>query len=392
MKRVLSLLCLLTLLASCSLGRTESVLRHPDQPIVVGVLLGGGGMASLSDENEEAIRKAEADILRELNPNIEVIYKRTEGDPNLALKELNELNNQGVSYVVGPFTSNEVAYVSNSAAQSNTVLISPSSTAPFLASANNTLFRLVPDDRLQAKYLAASLLKDGVKDLIIVARSDVYGQQLSSLASSAFTSGGGNKVEPLYYPLQMKYGETNLWPELIRDLRSAIDESAGEGKVGILAIGFDELTEFFSLLAKENLHDSVVIYGSEMLAKNSAIKSDDRLAQFLLDSGARFALFETERSIEIEKGAGPLSGLRFEALAAYDALWLAVLASYHHSSPSSLRDASRAVRSAARAFSGMTGDLKLNEHGDRSEGSFKSWSLRLNEMGEFEWYRASSTL
>jgi len=393
MKKALCFLLLLVCTAGCSTGSTALEQRGSDKQIRVGVLLGGGGMTSLSDENEEAIRRAEADILRELNPYLEVSYKRTEGNPNLALKKLNQLIEEGVSYVVGPFTSNEVAYIIHPAVQSNTTLISPSSTAPFLAYSDNTLFRLVPDDRLQAKYLATSLLNDEVKNLVIVARNDIYGQQLSSLISSAFRSGGGKNVEQFNYALQMRHGQTDLWPDLMRELRPVIDEfkESEQNKAGILAIGFDELKDFFSLLAEENLDDRFAIYGSEMLARNRAIKSDANLAKFLANSGASFALFATDRSTEIDMGDGPLSGLRFEALAAYDALWLAVLASYHNDSPSGVRAASRAVRSAARDFSGMTGPIKLNQYGDRAGGYFEFWNLRLNERGEFEWSRAGST-
>ncbi len=99
-------------------------------------------------------------------------------DPNTALQKLQTLYSQGIKFVVGLTCSSELSAVMNFAEQ-NHILITSISTSPLLAVPKPYIFRLPPTDDAQAKVLVTLMHMLGIKKIVIVYRSDAWGQGLT---------------------------------------------------------------------------------------------------------------------------------------------------------------------------------------------------------------------
>ena len=82
---------------------------------------------------------------------------------------------RGVRIVVGPATSAELKEVQDYAYKKGILIISPSSTAPSLAIVGNNVFRFVPDDTHQAQAISRLMWQDGVRVVVPMWRTDIYG-------------------------------------------------------------------------------------------------------------------------------------------------------------------------------------------------------------------------
>ena len=75
-----------------------------------------------------------------------MIIEDSQSDPSVSLEKIKQLAAKGIKIVIGPATSAAVQGIKEYADKNGIILISPSSTAPSLATAGDNLFRFVPDD------------------------------------------------------------------------------------------------------------------------------------------------------------------------------------------------------------------------------------------------------
>ena len=99
-----------------------------------------------------------------------VIIRDTHSNPQISLEELKDLASKGIKIVIGPATSAELENVKQFANDNGIIIISPSSTAPFLSIPGDNIFRLVPDDTHQAHVIAEQMWKDGIKVIVPIWR------------------------------------------------------------------------------------------------------------------------------------------------------------------------------------------------------------------------------
>ena len=114
----------------------------------------------------------------------QLVVQDSQCDPNTALQKLQTLYSQGIRFVVGLTCSSELSAVMNFAEQ-NHILITSISTSPLLAIPKPYIFRLPPTDDAQAQVLAALYHMLGIKRVVIVYRSDAWGQGLTQAIINA---------------------------------------------------------------------------------------------------------------------------------------------------------------------------------------------------------------
>src|SRR5262249_50670947 len=104
--------------------------------------------------------------------NFELLVEDTQLNPQKAATAAARLIRQGAQFLIGPQTSAEVAQVKPIPDAAGVVLVSPGSTASSLSIANDTVFRFVPDDRLESKAVAQVAAQAGIKAICPVWRAD----------------------------------------------------------------------------------------------------------------------------------------------------------------------------------------------------------------------------
>ena len=130
------------------------------QTVKIGALLPITGVSSSLGESEGAALKiATKDINEYLfkthsSNGIELIIEDTQSNPSVSLEKIKQLAAKGIKIVIGPATSAAVQGIKDYADKNGIILISPSDTAPSLATAGDNLFRFVPDDSHQAQAIS----------------------------------------------------------------------------------------------------------------------------------------------------------------------------------------------------------------------------------------------
>ena len=104
------------------------------------------------------------------------------------------VNTEKVIAIVGPMCSGATISAANNAGiPGNTVLVSPSATAPSITDLddNDLLFRTAPSDAYQGQMLANLLGSKNIKEVAITYVNNDYGKGFSDAFDAAFSASGG---------------------------------------------------------------------------------------------------------------------------------------------------------------------------------------------------------
>ena len=176
--------------SSASMATTSTTTTSASvKTVTIGALLPlTGALQSYGLGSQCAIQLAVRDanqMFASKGIQFQLVVQDTATDPNTALQKLQTLYSQGIRFIVGPMASSEVSAIMNFAEQNHIIVVSQSSTSPALAVPKPYIFRLVPTDFYQANAIAALLHYLGIKRIVIVYRSDTWGQGLSAAIANA---------------------------------------------------------------------------------------------------------------------------------------------------------------------------------------------------------------
>lgn len=188
----------LFLICGCG-GCRQGTDTPSESKVKIGVLtILTGESSSYGEYTKQGLELALADIE---DANFELIYKNTKADPAEAVRVFRELERQGVSVIVGPFTSTEVRQVGPEAQRLGITLISSSATADDLSSIGDHVFMMLPPNSQQGSDQATYALNSlNAKRAAIVYRQNPYGETLRKSFSDTFKSGGGEIVSDIGFP------------------------------------------------------------------------------------------------------------------------------------------------------------------------------------------------
>lgn len=177
------------------------------------------------------------------------------------------------------------------------LLISPSSTAPSLALAGNNVFRLVPDDTHQAQAISREMWRDGVRVVVPMWRTDIYGNELVSAVKEEFGKLGGTVLDGIgYIPSTGDFfaslNRINfiVWSQDLKSLSSKVSEALthyGANKVGVYLVAFDEVAPIFIGAQNQPVLSTVKWYGSDGSVLNNKLVRNKEAAMFAEKYGAK---------------------------------------------------------------------------------------------------------
>jgi len=119
-------------------------------------------------------------------------------DPKQGVSSANQVAGEGISYVVGPVTSNSAMPVSEILFENGVLMVTPSSTTPELSNRGMwNILRTIGRDDQQADYVAAYAADHwGDKRIAVLHDKATYGKGLADAFKSALNKSG---VEEVYY-------------------------------------------------------------------------------------------------------------------------------------------------------------------------------------------------
>ena len=391
-----------------------------ENTILIGALLPLTGTRSSFGESAEAsLTLAVDDVNNQLaksgsSSRVGLVIEDTKTDPGIALEKLKYLKSQGVQIVIGPATSANVAAVRDYADQNGILILSPSSTATQLTIPNDNVFRFVPDDSHQALAIAKKMWQDGVRVVVPMWRSDIFGEGLHSALNENFKRLGGKVVEGVGYKpptgdFSASLNRINFifWEQDLKALASRVNEEVkryGADRVGVYAVSFDEIVPIMIQAERHPGLSSVKWYGSDGTALNPGLVKNVDAASFAVKTSFANPIYAVDddknsRFIEVNEHITKEVGHPHESYAelAYDALWVAALtcdkvvgANQKTTDHNNSNLLSKTLLRVASSYDGITGKMLLNDAGDRIPGSYDFWSItRKNDdnASEYEWKR-----
>ncbi|RLI99102.1 MAG: branched-chain amino acid ABC transporter substrate-binding protein [Candidatus Aenigmatarchaeota archaeon] len=365
----------------------EAVSKIPKK-IKIGLLLDlSGPLATTGKRMEWAMQMAKEDIdayLKSIGVDAEVefLIEDTTINAEVALKKLQSLAAQGVKFVIGPMASSEVLSCKSFADSNKILIVSPSSTFPGLAVADDMVFRFVPTDIFQGKALARIIMDAGYKNLGIIYRKDAWGEGLMDAVKSNYEALGGNIASLVPYDPDAK--------DLSSEIRKLSDELKGLNDAAVLLISFETDGVMAMRAASEDpVLSQLEWFGTDGTAYMLTIS--EQAGDFAVKVGGFkstiFAPTESSKFLEFKQEFNSRFGDNPDTYTcnSYDAAWVIVL-SIVQVGEYDAEKVAKVFASVANNYFGVSGWTVLDENGDRVGGDYEIAAIK-SVNGKFEWVR-----
>jgi branched-chain amino acid transport system substrate-binding protein len=374
--------------------------KTPKSLVKIGVLASLTGSGFSLGRNTVAALQIAARDLKNIGPQyrparFRFLVRDTQQNPSRALDAIRDLNALGVKIIIGPQTSSEVAMIKPFADANNILVISQGSTASSLAISGDNILRFCPNDRREAEALVALLQHDGVRAIVPLWRNDAGNGGLHDSVKIRFQALGGRVAPGFRYELtttDFSAATNSVASQITNLIAGGISPSA----VAVYLAAFDEAVDVFHSAEANTTLANTAWYGSDGVALSAALTGDSSAAGFAASVGYPNPIFGLPDALrnrwqpiadEVEGRTG-IAPDAF-ALSTYDALFVVNLALQH---PKALKNFGRFKAEfieEADHYQGITGSTALDPAGDRLNGDFDFWAVRLRN-GNYTWVRVAT--
>ncbi len=355
--------------------------------VKIGLILPlSGDLATHGEENWEGSKLGVVDFNKYLEKlgagwNLKMISEDSATSPVMALEKLTSLNAKGIGIVVGPETSSNIRNIKGYSDSNNMLLISCCSSAPALAIPDDSVFRLVPDDRNQGTAISKLIQHEGIEVIVPVWRGDTWGDGLSEASTSSFVNRGGIIDDGIRYnPDSPEFSaSTSLLAEKVQGY---VDEY-GADKVAILFLGFAEILQFVQSSSEHEVLDDIRWFGPGANTKEHKLIEDPIGLEF--STSVQFTTVQVavtknpiyervQAHLTEQLGRTPNTFVH----SSYDAVWIIGLAMLQTQS-TDVSTIKAVIPDIAEHYYGAIGSTKLNEAGDLAQADYEVWGIRGGE-------------
>jgi branched-chain amino acid transport system substrate-binding protein len=395
---ILRVIVCAVLLAAIAPAEVRAANRS-QRTVKIGVLADlSGSWSTLGKNTVAALRIAAAD-LRNIRPQFRPVRFRflvrdTHLDPEKALDAIQDLNQRGVKIIIGPQSSSEVAKIKPFADAHNILVISQGSTASSLAIPGDNIFRFCPNDMREAEALVALLLHDGIHAIVPLWRNDAGNNGLHDSVQIRFQAFGGTVASGFRYePTTTDFSAATN--SVASQIASLIGGGTNPSAIAVYLAAFEEVVDVFHSAQANPTLANTTWYGTSSLALSAALTGDAAVAGFAASVGFPNPTFGLPDALQkrwqpIADAIEARTGITADAfaLSTYDALFVVNLALVH-AKPQNFDRFKAAFIDEASHYRGITGSTELDAAGDRLNGDFDFWAVRLRN-GNFTWVRVGT--
>ena len=304
--------------------------------------------------------------------------------PTIADEKVKTLKARNIDVIIGPRISSTTTQAKVYADLNDMMLISCCSTDPRLAIPDDSVFRLVPDDRNQGVAASKLLEVENIEVIVPIWLEDTYGRGLHTELKKNFENRGYMVADGIpFNPEALEFGlEVST---LAAEVQKQVDEH-GKDKVAVFMIAFGQYIQIIESATNHEILSEVRWFGAETLTKRTGGLENDITRDFIINSrfsGVQVAESAGETHDRVEAyfvetiGEVPIT-LVYHA---YDAAWLVGLSilQYGATDADSIKNIFHDV--AANYKGGAIGDTTLNEAGDLAAADYAVWEV--SEDGEW---------
>jgi branched-chain amino acid transport system substrate-binding protein len=355
-----------------------------------------GSLAYLGLSSNAALQTAVNEInLDFANRNIPFRFDlevyNTQINPTLAHDAMLSIAASGCKLVIGPQTSAELLAIKPIADSLGILVVSPSSTASSLSLPNDMVFRYAPGDQIVGQAVANTMIQQGKQVLVAISRNDAGSLGLESAITNHFSNAGGQVYNEGTFD-----GTTTDFSATITNVKNrllSLSASYSSNQIGVLSTSFDESILLFSQASPDSVLSSVNWYGGVGFFKNQNLLSNVAASQFAVNTHFFSPCFSLPTGAEIQYAdllskIYSLSGYHADALTlcSYDIIHvMAKMIAQNNGLPKGATTLQQQFLNTSNGYAGVTGNIMLNENGDRASGSFDYWGVE-NNSGTYQWY------
>ena len=369
-----------------STAEVRAAKKDSRQPVKIGVLVSlTGSWSTLGKNTVAALQIAANQIAAQTNgrQRFQLLIRDTQLDPSEALDAIRDLNSRGVKIIIGPQSSAEVAMIKPFADANNILVISQGSTASSLAIPNDNIFRFCPNDIREAEAIVALMQHDGIRVIVPLWRNDAGNNGLHDSVQIRFQALGGTvapgfRYEPTTSDFSAAEGSVSS------QIASLIAGGTNPSSIAVYLAAFDEVVGVFDLAWNYPALVNTVWYGSDGVALSAVLLDDPVAGAFAIHSRYPNPIFGLPDALRnrwqpIADAIEARTGITADAfaLSAYDALFVVQNALVHANPQKNFGNFKGAFVNEADHFNGVTGSTALDAAGDRENGDFDFWAVRL---------------
>ncbi len=367
-------------------------------PVKIGVLADlTDGWSTLGKNTVAALQIAANQIQAETKGQrrFQLLVRDTQLDPSKALDAITDLAQRGVKIIIGPQSSSEVAMIMPFANAHHILVISQGSTASSLAIPGDNIFRFCPNDVREAEAIVALMQHDGIGTIVPLWRNDRGNNGLHDSVQIRFQALGGT-VSPgfRYEPATTDFSTADS--SVASQITSLINGGTAPSSIAVYLAAFDEVVGVFNMAQANPTLSNTAWYGSDGVALSAALVADPVAAAFAIHAGYPNPIFGLPDALRnrwqpIANAIEARTGITADAfaLSTYDALFVVNLALTHAKPETNFGEFKAAFVDEAGHYNGITGPTALDAAGDRNNGDFDFWAVKLSG-GTPTWVRIGS--
>jgi len=301
-----------------------------------------------------------------LNYRFVIDVTNAAGNPENAFEITKNYHEEGVNLIVGYGWNSHLNASLEYAMENDMVLVSPSSTSPLFAQ-QDTCFRLLPDDRREAKAIANTITDFGIDSIIIVQRKSSWGKNLAESFLWDYRANGGDVLDWVSYSAE-NMSDINESLDRVNPILLDAVNHCGSDKVGVLLIALEEASTILLEAEQFSALLNVTWFGTDATTLDVAILQN---AGHIASKVALLGPVNTHIYNEDYQGVNHFyfkefhEPLDFRLANVYDGCWLLALSVLEAGSENSV-DVSEVFGDVSFNHYGITGPLDFNEEGDRS--------------------------
>jgi branched-chain amino acid transport system substrate-binding protein len=361
--------------------------KNPLQDLTIPI-----GMIAASDTDFETYKPlmdkiTTVDInnyLKILGYNTKIIINQDSavGQAQIHLEKVQSFHSQGTNLIIGGSWSGlaqaSLSYVNSN----NMLLVSPGSTSPTLAIANDNLYRLAVCDVNAAPAIAQMISSWPIKAVIFIQRGDTWADGIYAMVAPELTKRNVEIIDRIRYTTEST--EFANYLTLMDGKVATAIAKYGASHVGVMTSSFDEIVTIISQAQDFSNLKQIIWFGHESAGRNPRVVADAPI------QGVQFRLFSTNLAPTKSHLWNDLMDRLFTLTkyvgggghaASYDAAWIITKSVLEGGSADPLV-VKAVLPGVAKNYFGAMGWEELDANGDLKPSSYDIWGYGKTAEGK----------
>ena len=189
-----------------------------------------------------------------MDTTMEFLIDDATGQAAVHLEKVQGYKSMDINVFIGGGWSSQAQAALSYCNDNDMLMWSSSSTSPLLAIADDNLYRMCPDDTIQAPAIAEMLVSHGIHAIVLIQRGDAWADGIYNYLEPAYTAKGGVIGEKIRYAGEAT--EFSNYLQTAEGVAESLVAEYGAEHVGVEIISFSE-----SVVMVTQAQDYPTIYG-----------------------------------------------------------------------------------------------------------------------------------